>query len=337
MEELEKKARMWLDLKANDTGFQIKFKERQDNALIFQVLRADDETESDVMQFTVHCPSLSADDWVVAGSWSFWSDSAGFKDDVQEIIDYCDSTKATSVEDILQKVTEVCEKLFLEEDEDEDEDEEEDYDVEGEEDLMYYNTEENFMEETERAVAEMKHSESDEDIEETFFGSGASPVACKRLVKDLKNMKKEAHKFGLEGDPRGNNLFIWDVKLTGFPTDSGLGKDLQAWATKHSREPVVYLEMQFPGDYPMAPPFVRVIRPRFKFLTGHVTIGGSICMEMLTRSGWSPSNDIESILVQIRAEIMSDQNARLDSNPDREYGEAEAKDAFKRMVERYGW
>ena len=26
--------------------------------------------------------------------------------------------------------------------------------------------------------------------------------------------------------------------------------------------------MQFPGDYPMAPPFVRVIRPRFKFLTG---------------------------------------------------------------------
>ena len=26
---------------------------------------------------------------------------------------------------------------------------------------------------------------------------------------------------------------------------------------------------------------------------GHVTVGGSICMQMLTRSGWSPSNDIE--------------------------------------------
>ena len=26
---------------------------------------------------------------------------------------------------------------------------------------------------------------------------------------------------------------------------------------------------------------------------GHVTIGGSVCMQMLTRSGWSPSNDIE--------------------------------------------
>lgn len=81
-------------------------------------------------------------------------------------------------------------------------------------------------------------------------------------------------------------------------------------------QPVIEMEMQFPKEYPMFPPFVRVIRPRFKFLTGknhdfvtdsnkhmishkgHVTIGGSICMEMLTRSGWSPSNDIEVLWVE---------------------------------------
>ena len=28
-------------------------------------------------------------------------------------------------------------------------------------------------------------------------------------------------------------------------------------------------------------------------ISGHVTIGGSVCMQMLTRSGWCPSNDIE--------------------------------------------
>ena len=33
-------------------------------------------------------------------------------------------------------------------------------------------------------------------------------------------------------------------------------------------QPVVYMEMKFPKEYPMAPPFVRVVRPRFKFLTG---------------------------------------------------------------------
>ena len=41
--------------------------------------------------------------------------------------------------------------------------------------------------------------------------------------------------------------------------------------------------------------------------------------------------------MQVRSEIMSDPNARLDSNPDREYGEQEARDAFDRMVSRYNW
>ena len=41
--------------------------------------------------------------------------------------------------------------------------------------------------------------------------------------------------------------------------------------------------------------------------------------------------------MQIRSEIMSDANARLDGNPDREYGEQEARDAFHRMVSRYNW
>lgn len=40
--------------------------------------------------------------------------------------------------------------------------------------------------------------------------------------------------------------------------------------------------MIFPPNFPFAPPFIRVIRPRFMFRTGHVTIGGSICTEMLT-------------------------------------------------------
>lgn len=37
-------------------------------------------------------------------------------------------------------------------------------------------------------------------------------------------------------------------------------------------QPVIELEMKFPKDYPMNPPFVRVIRPRFQFLTGLTSI-----------------------------------------------------------------
>ena len=47
---------------------------------------------------------------------------------------------------------------------------------------------------------------------------------------------------------------------------------------------------------------------------------------------------VQSILVQVRAEIMSDPKAQLDpSQTDQEYSESEAKMAFERMVQKYGW
>ena len=55
------------------------------------------------------------------------------------------------------------------------------------------------------------------------------------------------------------------------------------------------MHVVFPPDYPFAPPFIRVLRPRFAYRTGHVTLGGSICTQLLTRSGWSPFNTLESV------------------------------------------
>jgi hypothetical protein len=46
----------------------------------------------------------------------------------------------------------------------------------------------------------------------------------------------------------------------------------------------------------------------------------------------------QNILVQIRCEILSDPNAQLDlNNANLAYTESEAKAAFTRMVQRYGW
>jgi len=102
----------------------------------------------------------------------------------------------------------------------------------------------------------------------------------------------------------------------------------------------VQLEMRFSAEYPHVPPFVRVIKPRFAFRTGHVTIGGSICMELLTTSGWAAVNDIESILIQIRSEIVEG-GAQLDptvfTGGGAEYSESEAWDAFYRAAKGHGW
>lgn len=68
-----------------------------------------------------------------------------------------------------------------------------------------------------------------------------------------------------------DNLFVWDVELSDFPKGTPFYKDLQSYATKNKKKPVIEMEMKFPKDYPMHPPFVRVIRPRFRFLTGKKT------------------------------------------------------------------
>ncbi len=47
-----------------------------------------------------------------------------------------------------------------------------------------------------------------------------------------------------------------------------LAKDLSLYAAHTKRKPVIAMEMKFPKDYPMNPPFVRILRPKFKFLTG---------------------------------------------------------------------
>jgi ubiquitin-protein ligase len=69
-----------------------------------------------------------------------------------------------------------------------------------------------------------------------------------------------------------DNLFEWEVELSDFPRDSLLAKDLERYAANTKRKPVITMEMKFPKDYPMTPPFVRILRPRFKFLTGRCTI-----------------------------------------------------------------
>jgi hypothetical protein len=116
------------------------------------------------------------------------------------------------------------------------------------------------------------------------------------------------------------------------------------------------LEFWFPFDYPNNPPFVRVVRPRFAFRTGHVTVGGSICMEVLTSSGWLPTNDVETVIIQIRAE-MNGGGAKLDQVHDyiivfcfvlpcadairqdnhTDYDEGEAFAAFDRVASDHKW
>ena len=133
--------------------------------------------------------------------------------------------------------------------------------------------------------------------------------------------------------PDESDLYTWDASFHGFEKGTPLARDLSqaTWAGGQ-----IILRLAFPSQYPNAPPYVRVIRPRFAFRTGHVTIGGSICTEMLTSQGWSSTMTVESVLVGIRANMLVG-GARLDLRIKQDYSEMEAREAFDRMVKQHGW
>lgn len=141
--------------------------------------------------------------------------------------------------------------------------------------------------------------------------------------------------------PDESDLCRWRVSLSqGIFKSWPLYKDLTECARQWKVPEVpVELEFVFPATYPFAPPFVRVISPVFGFHTGHVTVGGSICMELLTDSGWSPACSFESVIVQI-VNAMIEGGGRLDKttwNSRREYSEREAREAFDRVARAHGW
>lgn len=170
----------------------------------------------------------------------------------------------------------------------------------------------------------------------------SSPMATERLLKDLRSFASSSlrHRLGITASPIDDNLYHWKVRFFDFEAGTGLAQDLQVLSTSSSlfggHLSAIELEMKFPADYPFSPPFIRVLRPRFQFRTGHVTLGGSICMELLTKTGWSAGNDIESILIQIRSEMIQG-GARLDLTNGQDYSEHEAHQNFTRVAQQHGW
>ncbi len=173
-------------------------------------------------------------------------------------------------------------------------------------------------------------------FQDKFTGNG-SPMAIKRISSDLKLLMITNPNPDFTVSTRGDNLFIWDVKMK-FPmdSDSKLQEQLETYNEKYNTGNYVNFEITFPQDYPFSPPFIRVITPRFEFHTGHITIGGSICMEFLTLSGWSASMNMENTLVSIQTQILMG-NPKLDMKKSNPYSSQEAEEAFKRVAKDHGW
>lgn len=155
----------------------------------------------------------------------------------------------------------------------------------------------------------------------------------KRLMREYQNIMKQSPQalgFNIQLAEE-DNLGRWMIYLT-RPENPKLEEQMQRLGIQ-----AIEIEITFKENYPIAPPFIRVVYPHFKFHSGHITIGGSLCMEMLTNQGWSPTFNVENVITQIKMAI-SDGGGEIDeSNYRKRYTMDEALDAFKRVLATHGW
>jgi len=163
-------------------------------------------------------------------------------------------------------------------------------------------------------------------------------ASSNRLMKELKEIyrsekyKENVYQIELIND----SLYEFNIKLNKIDTDSGLWKDLESLKNNGGKGHVL-LNFHFSERFPFEPPFVRIVYPVIH--GGHVTMGGAICMELLTKQGWSCLYNIESVILQIAATI-SKGRAPLNLNLNTKievYTLSRAQRSFQLVSDQHGW
>lgn len=129
-------------------------------------------------------------------------------------------------------------------------------------------------------------------------------------------------------------MMEWEVLFFNFDSELQIAGDLAKYKAKTGRRGVM-MRVSFPPTFPNDPPYMRVVYPRFHQYTAHVTIGGSVCIKDLTKSGWDSKNKIFPFLVMIR-NLLIQGGALIDFDNMFDYSEHEAKSAFLRVAAQHG-
>lgn len=164
--------------------------------------------------------------------------------------------------------------------------------------------------------------------------SGKQGLRRKRLMKEFSlvtNSTVETSQL-FSAELVEDNLYEWNIMLFSVDPESELHQDM-----KDLNIPHILLNLSFPDNFPFAPPFMRVVKPRIQ--GGFILDGGAICMELLTPSGWSSAYTVEAIVMQFSALIIKGKG-RIEKKSKSGFNRKEAEASFKRLVkthEKYGW
>lgn len=189
----------------------------------------------------------------------------------------------------------------------------------------------------------------------TLFGSGVikediakrkattGKIGASRLMKEFKKLYQIGEEDKMQdvlgvkfrcqlADESSLNVWNIDFLLENVPENTKLYKQL-----KDKNIEKIRMEFRFSSQYPIDPPFCRVIYPRFKFMKMNITRGGSFCNDMLTKQHWSPIYTVDKVLLQIKTLMLEDEGELDLVNWDKEYTLYEAQEAYKRMIKSHNW
>uniref|UniRef100_A0A8C1DBM1 E2 ubiquitin-conjugating enzyme n=1 Tax=Cyprinus carpio carpio TaxID=630221 RepID=A0A8C1DBM1_CYPCA len=159
-----------------------------------------------------------------------------------------------------------------------------------------------------------------------------SVQASDRLMKELREIyRSQSYKNGIYSVELVNDsLYEWHVKLRTVDPDSPLHSDLQVLKEKEGMD-YILLNFSYKDNFPFDPPFVRVVSPVLS--GGYVLGGGALCMELLTKQGWSSAYSIESVIMQINATLVKGK-ARVQFGANKnQYSLARAQQSYKSLVQ----
>uniref|UniRef100_A0A8D2CYP9 Ubiquitin-conjugating enzyme E2 Q2 n=1 Tax=Sciurus vulgaris TaxID=55149 RepID=A0A8D2CYP9_SCIVU len=166
-----------------------------------------------------------------------------------------------------------------------------------------------------------------------------SVQASDRLMKELRDIyRSQSYKTGIYSvELINDSLYDWHVKLQKVDPDSPLHSDLQILKEKEGIE-YILLNFSFKDNFPFDPPFVPVVLSVLS--GGYVLGGGALCMELLTKQGWSSAYSIESVIMQINATLIKGK-ARVQFGANKnQYNLARAQQFYNSIVqihEKNGW
>ena len=160
-----------------------------------------------------------------------------------------------------------------------------------------------------------------------------APPPMTRPSRDIYRAMKKVEGYEVLQDT--DNVLQWTLRAHADDCPRNLKKALKVSGAQH-----MTFSIAFPVDFPLKPPFVRLLAPEMCQMSGHVVTGGAICAEILTMTdsaqGWRPTISIDALFGSIIA-LMADGDPTFSSRRGATYSETAARASFERVAKRYKW